>query len=195
MDHAPSLRLFSPIEGSHPIDQKARAIPGSGNAKNTKKQRRKLHLKRRFTKVACRRAAGTTKAKSLVYPKLSRVFAWHSISFMCYGYTYYTYKDGRYYHFGCRRLFFAASVFLPFDSRTACSSLNFFLVYLLASASSTSSSTIVLFRCDLGRLSALAVPNGVVEGTIVPICVYINSESKERNHTDVDVQRSTSEVL
>lgn len=110
--------------------------------------------------------------------------------------TWILYKivDGGGYHFGCRRAFFAASVFLPFDSRTACSSLNFLLVYLFASASSTSSSTIVLFRCDFGRLSALAVSNGVLEGTIVPICVLhkfrINSPSRE-----VNVQRSTLAVL
>lgn len=96
---------------------------------------------------------------------------------LCYKYAS---KDSQSYHFGCRRAFLATSVFLPFDSRTVCNSLNFFLVYLFASASFTSSSTIVLFRCDLGRLSALVVPNGVVEGTIVPIYVYINSESNPR---------------
>lgn len=82
MDHGPSLRLFLLIEDSHLIGRKARAIPESGNVKSTKKQKRKLRPKKRFTKVAYRRAVGTTMAKSLVYPKLSRVFAWHSILFM-----------------------------------------------------------------------------------------------------------------
>ncbi len=171
--HALSQRLFLQIEDLHPTDQKVHVIPESGNAKSTKRQRKKLHLKRPLSKVACRGAVGTTRAKNLVYPKLSRVFAWHSMSFAyCLMLRIHGYKivDGGGYHFGCRRAFLAASVFMPFDSRTACSSLNFLLVYLFASASSTSSSTIVLFRCDLGRLSALVVSNGVVEGTIVPTC-------------------------
>ena len=81
MDHAPSLRLFLLTEDSRLIGRKARAIPESGNAKNTKKQKRKLRPKKRFIKVAYQRVVGTTMAKSLVYPKLSRVFAWHSILF------------------------------------------------------------------------------------------------------------------
>ena len=79
MDRAPSPRLFLLIEGSHLIGRRAHAIPESGNVKNTKKQRRKLRPKKRFTKVAYRGVVGTMMAKSLVYPKLSRVFAWHSI--------------------------------------------------------------------------------------------------------------------
>jgi hypothetical protein len=81
MGHAPSPRLFLLTEDSRLIGRKARAIPESGNAKNTKKQKRKLRPKKRFTKVAYQRVVGTTMAKSLVYPKLSRVFAWHSILF------------------------------------------------------------------------------------------------------------------
>lgn len=87
MGHALSQRLFLQIEDLHPIDQKVRAIPESGNAKSTKKQRKKLLLKRPLTKVVCRRAVGTTRARNLVYPKLSRVFAWHSMHVvLCYGY-------------------------------------------------------------------------------------------------------------
>lgn len=83
------------------------------------------------------------------------------------------------HHLGRRAALFLCSVFLPAASRTPCSSENFFFAYRLASASSTSSSTIVLFLSDLDRLSWLVVPKGVVEGIIVPI--YTNRKRKEKD--------------
>lgn len=76
---------------------------------------------------------------------------------------------GRNHHFPLRMACFAARVFLPLAPRTPCKLSNFFFAYRFASASSTSSSTKVLLRLARVRLSALAVPNGVVEGMTVPI--------------------------
>lgn len=73
------------------------------------------------------------------------------------------------YHFGFLSAFFFAKVPRPLAPLVFCSSVNFFFAYLFASASSTSSSTSVRLRCERARLSPLAVPKGVFEGTMVPI--------------------------
>jgi hypothetical protein len=83
------------------------------------------------------------------------------------------------YHFLCLIPRFCASVPLPLAPLTPCSSSNFFFAYRFASASSTSSSTSVRFRSARVKLSLLAVPNGVVDGMMVPICTPTPDEQTE----------------
>ena len=73
------------------------------------------------------------------------------------------------HHLGFLSALFLASVPRPLAPLAPCNSVNFFLEYLLVSASSTSSSTSVRLRYERGRLSELAVPKGVLDGTMVPI--------------------------
>jgi len=95
-----------------------------------------------------------------------------------------------FHHFGFRRACLTLRVFFPRAPLMACSSLNFFFAYRLASASSTSSSTSVRLRWLRGRLSPDEFPKGDPVVAILPIWrqgvgVYIRRCSEDRTYCKV----------
>lgn len=94
------------------------------------------------------------------------------------------YRSQSFQNFPCRKALLTCNVLRPLAPLTDWRSSNFFLAYRFASASSTSSSTRVRLRWALVRLSLLAVPNGVLEGNIVPIYNLLELRThKRRNYT------------